>query len=178
MRIIVPTLAAFALCTALPQALSAAEPDPMVQAAAAVIADEERETLVETSHRIAFTLQACDAAKDKIQDQAAQDLMAMIRSETLSIHKELGELMRTKAVPTPALAEDYREDLAEIREAEAEDAYDTYREYQLEVSSDLVDVLEEASQDAKDADLRAFAVRWLPAAQHHVQVLEAYTPVR
>lgn len=177
MRPLVPSLAIIALFST-PHIVCSADADGSKVTTVTSLAEEDREILTETCHLVSYSVQAVDSMKERAKDGASKDLLGAIRKDASTMQSELAELMRSKAIPTPMLEEDYQDHLAEIAQAEPKEVYATYRDYQMDVSEDLVEVLKEASEDAKDADVRAFAVKWLPAAQKQVDLLKTYKPVQ
>lgn len=180
MRSLTPFLAALAL-TAAPHFATlapAADTDPAQEARTTALNEKDREFLTEACHRIAYSVKAAEQVTPRLTDAAAKDLLGVVQKDSEAMHRELAELMKDKGLGTPMLTKDYSEDLAKVAKADKNDVYSDYRDYQLDVSEELADTLENASEKAEDGDVRAFAVKWLPSARHHCEILEEYEPVQ
>lgn len=178
MRSLTPLLAILALGTAPHIAANAADSAPAPAAQKAALSDDDRELLVESCHRIAYTVQATEQVTPRLTDAAAKDLIGVIKKDSEAMQRELQALMQDHGIGTPMLEEDYREDVNKVAKADQDDLYATYRDQQLEVSEDLADTLEEAAEESENAAVRAFAVKWQPSVRHHQQILNKYEPVQ
>lgn len=176
MRSLTPLLAILALGTAPYIAVHAADTPPAAQNTA--LTDDDRELLAEACHRITYTVQATEQVTPRLTDAAAKDLLGVIKKDAEAMHRELQALMQDHGIGTPMLDEDYREDLSKVAKADQEDLYATYRDQQLEIAEDLAEDLEDAAKESKNADVRAFAVKWQPSVRHHQQILKKYEPVQ
>lgn len=179
MRSLTPLLAALTLATTpyFASVASAADTPPQ-EVKAAHLNEDDHELVVDMCHRIAYTVQATQHVTPRVTDAAAKDLLAVIQKDAEAMHREVTELMKNKGIATPMLTKDYRDDLADIAKADKDETFESYRDHQLDVTDEIADALENAAEDAKDADLKAFATKWHPSVRHHREILKEYKPVQ
>jgi len=178
MRSLTPFLALVALGVMPHVAMNAADSTPTVATENVALNEKDRKLLIESCHRIAFTVQATEQVLPRLTDEAAKDLLGTIKKDSEAMHRDVVALMQEKGIGTPMLEKDYHEDLAKVAKAEKDEIYSTYRKYQLDVAEDLVEDLEKAAKNSDNPDLRAFAVKWQPSVRHHHEILKKYEPVQ
>ena len=87
---------------------------------------------------------------------------------------ELQTLAASKGVKLPTDASMVQKGKAKILEQRDGTSFDHhYAENQVGAHKDAVKLFEKASKDAKDADVKAWAAKMLPALQHHLQEAQA-----
>lgn len=176
MRSLTPLLAALTLATTPFFAAVTPAADTPIQAVH--LNEDDHELVRETSHRIAYTVQATQQVTPRLTDAAAKDLLGVIQKDADAMHREWAELMKKKGIATPMLTEDYRDNLKDIADADKDETFESYRDHQVDITDEIADTLENAAEEVADADVKAFAAKWLPSVRHHRQILKEYEPVQ
>jgi putative membrane protein len=120
-----------------------------------------------------------NAAESNFAEIAAADLaLKAFAQKMMDDHKkadsELQTLAASKGVKLPTDASMVQKGKAKILEQRDGTSFDHhYAENQVGAHKDTVKLFEKASKDAKDAEVKAWAAKMLPALQHHLQEAQA-----
>lgn len=177
MRSLIPVLASLTFIVA-PVCTYAADSTTTTTGTSVVhLSEDDLEMVNNSSNLIMFSVEAAAAVNDRVSAPELKKCVEMIASDSKEMKDGLASLMKDKSLAKGALDEDYRENLMKISKSKADEAYETYRDHQLDASENLAEILEDAKDDAKDANLRAFAIKWEPVVKRHIQTLEKMKPI-
>lgn len=142
-------------------------------ASGADLAGKDERFLKNASQGGTAETQLGELAKEKATNKGVKDIAAMIVADHSKANDELKSLASKKGVELPADVEMghkmARQKLEKLSGAEFD------KEFVQQMIKDhkkTIDLFEDASKDAKDADIKAFADKTLPTLRGHLQHVE------
>jgi putative membrane protein len=147
---------------------------PFAQVASgAELAGKDERFLKNASQGGSAEVQLGELAKEKATNKGVKDAAAMILADHTKANQELKSLAGQKGVELPADIEVgqkmARQKLEKLSGAEFD------KEWVQQMIKDhktAIDLFEDASKDAKDSDVKAFASKTLPTLRGHLQHVE------
>jgi putative membrane protein len=151
------------------------------------VAEEQNETKFEDTNLedvTQFAVNAADAGMMEVQagnlaltkassPQVKEFAQTMIDDHTKA-NEELKALATSKNITLPpALSDKCQKKFDDLNGKSGKDFDEAYADLMVKDHKDVVDMFKKASEDAKDAEVKAWASEKLPALQHHLQMAEA-----
>lgn len=107
-------------------------------------------------------------AQSKATDQRVKDFAAMMVRDHSAANDELKALAARKNVTLPTTpGEKHQKHIADLKDKTGSDFDKAYMDMMVEDHNDDVEAFEKASNNAKDADIKAFASKTLPVLKSH-----------
>lgn len=146
---------------------------PAWASAAEAVADQEFYDKAAISGM--FEVKASEIAVKRATDPQAKSFAEMMVADHSAANAKLKALAARKKVVLPsALDKDHQQDLDKLGKAKpGKDFDETYADLMEDSHDKAVKLFEEASKDAKDPDVSAFAAATLPTLRQHKELAEA-----
>lgn len=113
---------------------------------------------------------ASEVAQEKAQNQQVKDFAAMMIQDHTKANEELKSLASSKNITLPtAPGEDHLKNIADLNSYTGADFDKEYMDLMVADHEKAVSLFEDASEDAEDSELRAFAAKTLPNLQKHLE---------
>ncbi|MFD1142428.1 DUF4142 domain-containing protein [Larkinella insperata] len=113
-------------------------------------------------------------AEQKAQSQQVKDFGAMMATDHSKANEELKTLAASKNISIPAtLSEDHQKHVDELTKLSGAEFDKEYVKLMVDDHKEDIDLFKEASFNAKDPDIKAFAGKTLPTLQKHYDAVKA-----
>lgn len=130
-----------------------------------------------------FAVKAADAgltevsagkiAQDKAQDQRVKDFAAMMIQDHRKANEELKAIAANKNITLPtAPGESHQKQIADLNSNTGAEFDQEFMDMMVDNHQKTIDLFEDAAEDVKDPELRAFATKTLPSLKKHLQEAE------
>jgi putative membrane protein len=138
------------------------------------ISEEDSKFSVEAASGGLMEVQLGQLAQQKASSQRVKDFGAMMVRDHSKANDELKSLAGMKNITLPpAPGEDHMEHIKKLSEKSGAEFDRDYMKMMVDDHQEDVDKFEKCSQDAKDADLKAFATKTLPVLRAHLDSAKA-----
>ena len=112
-------------------------------------------------------------AETKATNAKVKEFAAMMTKDHGGANAELMELAKTKNITLPTtVGADEQKTMGDLQAKAGADFDKAYVDVMVKDHKKTVDLFEEASKDAKDADIKSFAIKTLPVLKNHLQAIE------
>ena len=159
------------LCGALMAQAAPTTPAPAGQSAAAQLDDNDEDFLESAAQSGLTEIQGSKLAQDKATDADVKAFAEKMIADHTKVSKELETLARSKGYTPPT--EPSLVQRTKLKALSAmDDSFDKRYVNQIGVAAheDAVELFQEASAEAKDPEIKAFAAEKLPALQEHLEM--------
>ncbi|MGV3560054.1 DUF4142 domain-containing protein [Larkinella arboricola] len=113
-------------------------------------------------------------AEQKAQSKQVKDFGAMMVADHSKANEELKTLAASKNISIPAtLSEDHQKHVDDLSKLSGAEFDKEYVRLMVDDHKEDIDLFKEASFDAKDPDIKAFAGKTLPTLQKHYDAVKA-----
>lgn len=113
---------------------------------------------------------ASEVAQEKAQNQQVKDFAAMMIQDHTKANEELKSLASSKNITLPtAPGEAHLKNIADLNSYTGADFDKEYMDLMVADHEKAVSLFEDASENAEDSELRAFAAKTLPNLQKHLE---------
>lgn len=135
-------------------------------------ADDDAEFIVKAASGGMLEVELGKMAQEKGQSQRVKDFGAMMVKDHSAANEELKALAGQKGIALPAApGEDHQEHIDKLAKLSGAEFDREYMQLMQKDHDEDVEKFKEAADEAKDADIKAFAAKTLPTLQqHHDQV--------
>ena len=142
-------------------------------AAGAELAGKDERFLKNASQGGTAETQLGELAKEKATNKGVKDLAAMIVNDHAKANEELKSLASKKGVELPADIEPgHKMAHSKLEKLSGAEFDKEFVQQMIKDHKKTIDLFEDASKDAKDADVKAFADKTLPTLRGHLQHVE------
>jgi putative membrane protein len=139
------------------------------QQSAGPISEDDSEFAVEAASGGMMEVQLGELAQQKASSQRVKDFGAMMVRDHTKANDELKSLAGMKNITLPpAPGEDHMEHIKKLSEKSGREFDRDYMKMMVDDHQEDVKAFEKCSDDAKDADLKAFAAKTLPVLRAHL----------
>ncbi len=115
-------------------------------------------------------VEAAKAAQSKTTDPKVKEFAAAMIKDHTAAGNDLKSLAGTKNITLPAaISEDHQKAIADVSAKTGKDFDKAYVDMMVDDHQKVVDKFEDASKNAKDPDVKAFATKTLPTLQAHLE---------
>lgn len=143
-------------------------------ASATPVSEDDSEFAVEAASGGMMEVQLGQLAQQKAASQRVKDFGAMMVRDHSKANDELKSLAGMKNVTLPpAPGEDHMEHIKKLTEKSGKEFDKDYMDMMVKDHQEDVDAFEKASNNSKDADLKAFASKTLPVLKMHLDSAKA-----
>lgn len=112
-------------------------------------------------------------AETKATNAKVKEFAAMMTKDHGGANAELMALAKTKNITLPTtVGEDKQKTMGDLQTKTGADFDKAYVDVMVKDHKSTVDLFEKASTDAKDADIKSFAIKTLPVLKNHLQAIE------
>ena len=138
---------------------------------AAEVDNDDREFLEKAAASGQLEIEASKLAQQQAEHADVKAFAEMMVTDHTAVDKELKALAGTKGVQLPTgMAKKTESALEDLRDKKGADFDEEYAEkIAVDAHEEAVDLFEDASEDAKDPDIKAFAAKTLPSLQAHLE---------
>ncbi len=137
------------------------------------VTEEESKFAVKTTSRSMLEIQASELAQQKSSNQRIKDFSAMIVDDHVKVGDDLKSLAGMKNITLPpAPGEDHMDQLKKLTEKSGADFDKAYADIMIDEHEKSIKAFEEMASNASDADLRAFAAKYLPTLRSHLDAVK------
>src|SRR5688572_5841356 len=137
--------------------------------AASTVSEEDSKFAVEAASGGMMEVQLGELAQQKARSQRVKDFGAMMVRDHSKANEELKSLAGMKNVTLPpAPGEDHMDHIKKLTEKTGAEFDKDYMKMMVDDHQEDVDNFEKASNNCKDADLKAFATKTLPVLRAHL----------
>lgn len=141
---------------------------------ATTVKEDDSEFLVEAASGGMMEVQAGQLASTKAQNARVKAFGAMMVRDHSKANDELKALAASKNITIPTtLGEDHQKHVNDLNEKTGKDFDEAYMSMMVDDHKKDVDKFDDASKDAKDADVKAFAAKTLPVLRAHLDSAKA-----
>lgn len=113
-------------------------------------------------------------AATKATNAKVKEFAAMMTKDHMTANEELMALAKTKNITLPTtVGADEQKTMEDLQKKSGADFDKAYVDQMVSDHKKTVDLFEKASTDAKDADIKSFAVKTLPTLKSHLAAIEA-----
>lgn len=120
------------------------------------------------------SIQLANLAMENANDSRIKAIAISLLEEHQMANQELSGISRRKMITLPeAPGDNQLDDIKKLHEEQANEFDKTYLELMINKHEDLRDLLENASEDARDTDLQAYASKYLPLIKKHEEHLKS-----
>lgn len=135
--------------------------------------EQDAEFSVKAAGKGLTEVRASELAQQKAQSPRVKEYAAMLVADHTKTNEELKSLASGKNITLPAApGEDQEKDLTKLSEKSGKDFDKEYIDHMISGHKDNIDAFEKASNNATDADIKAFAAKTLPTLKSHLQTAE------
>jgi putative membrane protein len=136
--------------------------------------EDDTEFAVEAADGGMLEVQLGQLALTKGTSAQVKEFAQMMVTDHGKANEELKTLAQQKNISIPsALSDDKQKKYDDIAEKSGVDFDKAYCEFMVKDHKDDVDKFKEASEDAKDADVKSWAAGKVPVLEHHLSMAEA-----
>lgn len=137
-------------------------------------ADDDAEFVVNAASGGMLEVELGKMAQEKGQSQRVKDFGAMMVRDHTTANEELKALAGQKGIALPAApGEDHQEHIDKLAKLSGAEFDKEYVELMEKDHDKDLKEFKEAADDAKDADIKAFAAKTLPTLQQHHDAVKA-----
>jgi putative membrane protein len=112
-------------------------------------------------------------AETKATNAKVKEFAAMMTKDHGGANTELMALAKTKNITLPTtIGEDKQKTMGDLQTKTGAEFDKAYVDVMVKDHKATVDLFEKASTDAKDADIKSFAIKTLPVLKNHLQAIE------
>lgn len=141
---------------------------PMVQTT-----DDGADFLTEAASGGMMEVELGKLAQEKAQNAQVKDFGAMMVKDHSAANDELKQLAMTKNVSLPdAPLPEQQDKINELKQKSATDFDKAYVDMMVSDHKEDIDAFQDAADNDKDADVKAFAAKTLPTLQKHLQAIQ------
>lgn len=138
------------------------------------VSEEDTKFAVEAASGGMMEVQLGELAQQKASSQRVKDFGAMMVRDHSKANDELKSLAGMKNVTLPpAPGEDHMDHIKKLSEKSGKEFDKDYMKMMVDDHQDDIDAFEKASNNAKDADVKAFAAKTLPVLRAHLDSAKA-----
>lgn len=135
--------------------------------------DRDMEFVVKAASGGLFEVQAAQLALTKGTSQTVKDFAQKMMNDHGPVNDELKTLAQSKNITIPAApGEDHQEKLDKLNKLTGAEFDKEYMDMMVKDHKHDIDMFEDAAEDGKDADIKAFAAKHLPTLKTHLQHAE------
>lgn len=132
--------------------------------------DDDNDFAVKAANGGIFEMEAARLAQQKAQNSDVKAFAAMMMDDHMKANEELKALAAKKNITIPArLGDDEQKEIDELAKLTGAEFDKKYVDLMVEDHEKDVKLFKDATDDADDADLKAFAAKTLPTLQKHLQ---------
>ena len=143
-------------------------------AAATTATEADSKFSVEAASGGLMEVQLGELAQQKAQSQRVKDFGSMMVRDHSKANDALKALASSKNITLPpAPGEDHQDHIKKLSEKSGKDFDKAYMDMMVSDHKDDIDAFEKASNNANDADLKAFATNTLPVLKAHLDSAQA-----
>ncbi|MCK8493598.1 MULTISPECIES: DUF4142 domain-containing protein [Spirosoma] len=136
--------------------------------------DDDSEFAVKAASGGMLEVELGRLAQEKAQNQQVKDFGAMMVTDHSKANDELKSLAASKNITLPTmLGEDHQKHVNELTKLSGKEFDKKYVSLMVDDHKEDIDEFEEASKEAKDADIKAFATKTLPTLKTHLERIES-----
>ncbi|MFC5410028.1 DUF4142 domain-containing protein [Larkinella bovis] len=136
--------------------------------------EDDSEFMVKAASGGMMEVELGNLAQQKAQSKAVKDFGAMMVSDHSKANEELKALAASKNLTIPAtLSDDHQQHVNDLSKLSGAEFDKEYVKMMVDDHKEDIDLFKEASFDAKDADIKAFAGKTLPTLQKHYDAVKA-----
>ena len=136
---------------------------------ATAVKEDDSEFLVEAANGGMMEVQAGQLASTKAKSARVKAFGSMMVRDHSKANEELKTLAASKNITIPStLGEDHQKHINDLNEKKGNDFDEAYMNMMVDDHKKDVDKFEDASKNAKDADVKAFAAKTLPVLRTHL----------
>jgi putative membrane protein len=152
---------------------------PFALAAYAAVSDDTQKFFEEAASANKFEVESGRLAAQKASDPQLKAFGQQMVADHTKASQELQALAARKRVQLPiAMSADHQKKLEKLREVKPGKDFDQeYRDLMVDGHEKAVSLFEDASKDAQDLEVKAFATKMLPTLQHHERQANALPKV-
>ncbi len=133
-------------------------------------ADDDNDFAVKAANGGMLEMELARMAREKAQSNDVKEFAAMMLKDHQMAHDELKTLAGQKNITLPArLGDDEQKHVDELAKLTGAEFDKKYVELMVDDHEEDVKLFKEAADDAKDADVKAFAAKTLPTLQKHLE---------
>ena len=138
---------------------------------AAEVDGGDREFLEKAAASGQLEIETSKLAQQQAQHADVKAFAEMMITDHTAVDKELKALAASKGVELPAgLTKKTESALEDLRDEKGHDFDEEYADkIAVDAHQEAVDLFEDAAEDAKDAEIKAFAAKTLPSLQAHLE---------
>ena len=153
-----------------PVAAQTSGASPGIMPSAAVITDDDRDVVLDLAHAHLAEIDGARLALEKSQNEDVRRFAQRMIDEHQAAHTELQQLAQAKSIKLPQEANLIHKTLATAMRLLSGETFDHQYISRMGINDNqrTVEMLQKALVEAKDADIRAHAVRVLPVIQEHL----------
>lgn len=141
--------------------------------------EDDSEFLVDAASGGLMEVQAGELASTKAQHPRVKAFGAMMVRDHSKANEELKALAGSKNITIPAApGEDHQKHINDLNQKSGKDFDDAYMSMMVDDHQKDVDEFEKASNNAKDASIKAFAAKTLPTLRMHLDSAKAINDAR
>jgi putative membrane protein len=141
---------------------------------ATTVKEDDSEFLVEAASGGLMEVQAGELASTKAQNARVKAFGAMMVRDHGKANEELKALASSKNITIPTTpGEDHQKHINDLNQKSGKDFDNAYMSMMVDDHKDDVDKFESASNNAKDAAVKAFAAKTLPVLRAHLDSARA-----
>jgi putative membrane protein len=119
-------------------------------------------------------VEAGNLGKQKATSTAVKEYAAMFVTDHTKANEELKTLAGSKNITLPSMVgDDMQKKLTDLAQKSAKDFDKDFINMAIDAHKDAIDMFEKESNDGKDADIKAFAYKMLPALRAHLDAAKA-----
>jgi putative membrane protein len=136
--------------------------------------DDVADFAVKAANAGLMEVQLGEYASKNATDKSVKQFGSMMVKDHSKANDELKALATSKNISIPAaVGEDKTDDMNDLMKKTGKDFDKAYMNQMVKDHKDAIDLFQKASDDSKDADMKAFASKTLPALKKHLDEAEA-----
>ena len=136
--------------------------------------DDVADFAVKAANAGLMEVQLGEYASKNATDKSVKQFGSMMVKDHSKANDELKSLATSKNISIPAaVGEDKTDDMNDLMKKTGKDFDKAYMNQMVKDHKDAIDLFQKASDDSKDADMKAFASKTLPALKKHLDEAEA-----
>jgi len=145
-----------------------------VETGGIAVVNEDAEFAVNAANGGMAEVELSKLAATKATNAKVKEFANMMTKDHMTANEELMALAKTKNITLPTtVGADEQKVMGDLQQKSGADFDKAYVDQMVSDHKKTVDLFEKASTDAKDADLKSFAVKTLPTLKSHLAAIEA-----
>jgi putative membrane protein len=155
--------------------INAANRDTAMNGNANVVLDEASSTFLTSAANSGMAeVEIAGMARQKAANQPVKDFASMIYNDHSGVNAQVKSLASQKNIVLPdSMSADKRELVSDLEKRSGKNFDKDFLDAMVSSHEKSIDMFEKAMNDAKDADVRAFADKTLPALRKHLDSAKA-----